>query len=80
MEDTSKILFRSNMITMVIGTILLVLSCSLGILWWYGTHFKYVKGRYGNVCYENGHSSGNIKYPVYFKTLEECAATLIPKL
>jgi hypothetical protein len=34
--------------------------------------YQYVRGRYGKICYIKGHESKEIRYPVYFKTLDDC--------
>lgn len=37
----------------------------------------YVKGKYGQKCYTIENMNRNIKYPIYFDSLEDCLNTLI---
>lgn len=32
----------------------------------------YVAGKYGSLCYLVGNEHGNIKYPIYFNSLDKC--------
>jgi hypothetical protein len=37
---------------------------------------NFVKGQYGHKCYLSGTEHGNIKYKIYFETLDECLKSL----
>lgn len=39
-----------------------------------GTSF--IRGEFGVKCYINGSEHGNIKYPIFFDSLEDCLASL----
>lgn len=56
-----------------------ILSLGILILALYHVHsFNHaiVKGKYGTKCYLAGQESNNIKYPVYFDSLDECMKSL----
>lgn len=42
----------------------------------YVLQYDYVRGRTGEHCYPIKEKHGNIKYPLYYKTLEECLNSL----
>lgn len=37
---------------------------------------EFVRGRYGTKCYITGSEHGNIEYPIYFDTVDECLRSL----
>lgn len=56
--------------------IIIVLIC-FGIgLFSFARRDGFIRGQYGRKCYNVGSEHGNIKYPVYFETLEECLDSL----
>lgn len=36
---------------------------------------SYLKGKYGQKCYISGSEHKNIKYPIYYDTLDDCLAS-----
>lgn len=40
---------------------------------------NFIRGQYGKKCYMVGSEHGNIKYPIYFETLDECLKSLGPQ-
>ena len=36
----------------------------------------FIKGEYGHKCYIKGTAHGNIEYPIYYKTVEDCLKSL----
>lgn len=40
------------------------------------SELQYVRGKYGTVCYIRQFQPKSIQYPVYFKSIEDCAASL----
>lgn len=54
--------------------ILLILSISLVILY-FSTHApkSYVRGETGHICYEKGNVPKNVKHPMYYASLKQCA-------
>lgn len=37
---------------------------------------EYVRGQHGDICYLRDFANKNIKYPLYFRTIDECVASL----
>ena len=55
-------------IAIVLCSILFLVIWVLGVS--YGS--KYVSSEYGYKCYLKGEAHGNIEYPAYFETMEDC--------
>lgn len=59
-----------------IALLIIVSVYSVGFLI-YQNEKTYVRGVFGSKCYQAKEKHGNIQYPLYYKTYEECIESII---
>ena len=65
-----NIAYRIIITTLLIAAMLIIGYFARGV--YHRCVYPYVAGKTGTRCYRSGYEHGNIKYHIYFKTLEEC--------
>lgn len=57
----------------VLGLILLIVFCTVLYAM---SRLDYTRGKFGDKCYPKGEEHGNIKYRLYYTSLEDCESSL----